>query len=243
MSRYRPRRRASVRFWSRPSSRAAHQNIQRTIMIVTADTTARMIPAAVIPDILAVGTVENLVGRVFRERPSRRPVPSLPRRPSSAQQPKAARTYVRRGTASQVSPFGFSCDNQRRLRPGGRTKREGRCYHGEQRLPGMAEPCLPARLFGNEGDPVCRSLAGTAHLEGDRGFRTTSLWPGSVGESRPLTCSRSPSSLRIIPESLTSLNQSIVPRIGCCLSSLRPGGMALTCAELVWRRRTAPSRR
>ena len=46
-----------MRFWSRPSSRAAHQNIQRTIKIVTADTTATMIPAAVIPDSLPAGTV------------------------------------------------------------------------------------------------------------------------------------------------------------------------------------------
>jgi hypothetical protein len=46
LSRYRPRRRASVCFWSRPSSRVAHKNIQRTITIVIADTIARMILAA-----------------------------------------------------------------------------------------------------------------------------------------------------------------------------------------------------
>jgi hypothetical protein len=52
MSRYRPRRRASVRFWSRPSSRAAHKNIQTTIMIVTADTT-RAVAVAVRQPLLA----------------------------------------------------------------------------------------------------------------------------------------------------------------------------------------------
>jgi hypothetical protein len=44
-----------VCFWSRPSSRAAHKNIQRTITIVIADTIARMIPAVIIPGILPVG--------------------------------------------------------------------------------------------------------------------------------------------------------------------------------------------
>jgi hypothetical protein len=46
-------------FWSRPSSRAAHKNIHRTIAIVIADTTARMIPAVTIPRILPVGPRER----------------------------------------------------------------------------------------------------------------------------------------------------------------------------------------
>jgi hypothetical protein len=48
-----------VRFWSRPSSREAHQNIQKTIPIVIADTTTTIIPTAVISDILPVGTVRT----------------------------------------------------------------------------------------------------------------------------------------------------------------------------------------
>ena len=59
-----------MRFWSRPSSRAAHKNIQRTVTIVIAETRERMIPPATIPDILPVGHARGnpLFGTVFRER-------------------------------------------------------------------------------------------------------------------------------------------------------------------------------
>ena len=77
-------------FWSRPSSRAAHKNIQRTITIVIADTIARMIPAVIIPCILPVGAKsKNAVVFGADEQP-RVALPGISPQPGRLQQPPAS---------------------------------------------------------------------------------------------------------------------------------------------------------